>query len=412
MKSLKELEGKSFQGVHGNTITLLKRVRNSTLYYTCNICELKDLELWELGTRELDWGYFKRNKSVSCFCSKTPNYNIKQINLLVSRKANELGFKILEIAHKGGVKDSKVLYEDLSVNKTFECTTNAFLKKKFNQKDCFKDHSRRKKPDEYHIEKFMATGKYVEGTLFKRNSEKTDAEGNRTYWDISCPICSKDNFCKDGICTGWFTVNRSVASNNKTIPCRCNPHYQYNEKETKYILENTLKAEGGKFFSFEGDFQSQTKTKFNWECKVGHRKTTNIHSFLYQGHRCGKCKSDNKNENFFGYYENRSEEEDFLYVLNFNNRYIKVGRSFNVERRIRQLASEAKIPKSKVEVLKLYSGKHKDIYDLEQTTLEVFRQKGFECFDVSWSDELMITDCYDELMEYLDSRTSKLKTLT
>ena len=38
-----------------------------------------------------------------------------------------------------------------------------------------------------------------------------------------------------------------------------------------------------------------------------------------------------------GFYPERAEEQDFLYVLNFDDKFIKVGRSFDVDERIKDL---------------------------------------------------------------------------
>ena len=64
------------------------------------------------------------------------------------------------------------------------------------------------------------------------------------------------------------------------------------------------------------------------------------------GTRCNGCAKDKRKElgNGNGYYPERKDEQDFLYVLNFNNQFIKVGRSFDVDERMKGLRTLSKIP--------------------------------------------------------------------
>ena len=80
----------------------------------------------------------------------------------------------------------------------------------------------------------------------------------------------------------------------------------------------------------------------------------------------------------------RKDEKDYLYILDFNGRFIKVGRSFDVDERIRNLKSLSKIKKIyKIHVL---TATHKEIYDYEQELHSKLRERNFQHY-VDWSNE-------------------------
>lgn len=72
-----------------------------------------------------------------------------------------------------------------------------------------------------------------------------------------------------------------------------------------------------------------------------------------------------------GYYENRKDSKDFLYVLEFHNddeRFLKIGRSFYPEYRIKALSKNYQIS-----VLKFLEDSHENVYTLEQKLHKLFR---------------------------------------
>ncbi|QEG08678.1 hypothetical protein [Aeromonas phage 4L372D] len=90
-----------------------------------------------------------------------------------------------------------------------------------------------------------------------------------------------------------------------------------------------------------------------------------------------------------GYYPERKDEIDFLYVLNFNDKFIKVGRSFDVDERIKGLKYESGVPKNKIHKLRMLTATHQEIYNYEQELHSELRERKFQYY-VDWS-----TECFE-----------------
>lgn len=80
-------------------------------------------------------------------------------------------------------------------------------------------------------------------------------------------------------------------------------------------------------------------SSFEYNCKIHGKQEVNYNAFVSGGNRCNGCWKDRQRElgNLYGYYPERKDEKDYLYVLNFNDKFIKVGRSFDVDERIKNL---------------------------------------------------------------------------
>lgn len=88
-------------------------------------------------------------------------------------------------------------------------------------------------------------------------------------------------------------------------------------------------------------------TSFNWVCIRGHRRVSTFNNFINHNQRCGDCHRINNSFSGFvnGVYEGRTYDNDFLYILRFegvNETFIKIGRTFNLERRMVDTRSAAK----------------------------------------------------------------------
>ena len=101
----------------------------------------------------------------------------------------------------------------------------------------------------------------------------------------------------------------------------------------------------------------------------------------------------------YGRYTNRSEEKDFLYILNFGEKYIKVGRSFNIKSRISSLKSESGI--SDIRVIAVYSSLHKNIYKIEQKIHDELRSNNYDYLSANWSTEIFKNECVELLYKII-----------
>ena len=92
------------------------------------------------------------------------------------------------------------------------------------------------------------------------------------------------------------------------------------------------------------------------------------------------CWKDRRKElgNGNGYYPERKDERDYLYVLNFNDKFIKVGRSFDVNERIRNLRKPSESGIKKIYKLRIFTATHQDIYVYEQELHTELRSLNFQ----------------------------------
>ena len=113
-------------------------------------------------------------------------------------------------------------------------------------------------------------------------------------------------------------------------------------------------------------------SKLKWSCKEGHICESTYYDFCKRGTRCKKCFQLNSPAN--GYLESRSSEEDYLYIIEVSLEdcnYIKVGRSFYPEERFKQISRELKRKglENKITLCKLFTGRHSEIFKIEQEIL-------------------------------------------
>mgnify|MGYP003402365963 CR=1 FL=1 len=146
------------------------------------------------------------------------------------------------------------------------------------------------------------------------------------------------------------------------------------------------------------------KSRFEYICKIHGKQAVRYDSFVNSEVRCGGCAKDRQKElgNGNGYYPERKDEQDFLYVLNFNDKFIKVGRSFDVDERIKGLKYESGIPKNKIHKLRIFTATHHEIYDYEQELHNELRERNFQHY-VDWSTECFENDCHSILNRLLNS---------
>lgn len=142
------------------------------------------------------------------------------------------------------------------------------------------------------------------------------------------------------------------------------------------------------------------RSRFEYVCNQHGKQNVSYGNFVNQGTRCGGCAKDLGNGN--GYYPERKDEQDFLYVLDFNSKFIKVGRSFDVDERIKGLRDVSKVVKSKIHKLKIFTATHQEIYDYEQELHTELRERNFQHY-VDWSTECFENESLFILNKLLDN---------
>lgn len=175
------------------------------------------------------------------------------------------------------------------------------------------------------------------------------------------------------------------------------------EKEASDKCKAICKIEGYEPIGFVDGYKNQ-KSIFDYKCPKHGNQNISYSHFINYGVRCRWCYKDRQKEegNGNGYFPERKDEQDFLYVLDFDNKFIKVGRSFDIDKRIKGLRTKSKVPIKKIHKLRIFTATHQEIYDLEQTTIEELRERGFQ-HKLHWSSECFENNCLFMLNRMLDN---------
>lgn len=181
-------------------------------------------------------------------------------------------------------------------------------------------------------------------------------------------------------------------------------HILQTEREDQ--ISDVFAVEGGSFIGWSDEYNGAF-SKFNWICSEGHPCETSVNNFLNNGSRCMTCKKMKQREegHIYGYYPARKYEQDNLYIIRFKKgNYIKVGRSFNVEQRLKGntgLLKASKHKRDEIEILAMYTGTHKNVYETEQLLHEELAERGFYHETSTWTVETFDADCEDVLFRLL-----------
>jgi hypothetical protein len=204
----------------------------------------------------------------------------------------------------------------------------------------------------------------------------------------------------------WLARAGSIINNGFGCPECAKSIRRRDEQEALEKCKEICRTEGYEPIGFVDGYKNCNTTRFEYRCIIHGIQNVSYNHFVNDGRRCRGCyKERQKKEikekgNGNGYYPNRKDEQDFLYVLNFNDKFLKVGRSFDIKERIGSLRSLSKI--KKIHKLRIFTATHQEIYDLEQELHNELRERGFQHY-VSWSSECFESDCLFILNKLLDS---------
>lgn len=199
----------------------------------------------------------------------------------------------------------------------------------------------------------------------------------------------------------WNASISDIINHGSGCP-KCSGVYRPTEQEALQKCVDICKEMNYDIIGFTNGYKGVRKTRFKYGCKIHGKQNVSYDTFVNQGVRCGGCAKDKQKElgNGNGYYPERKDETDFLYILNFNDKFIKVGRSFLVDKRIDSLKSLSKI--KKIYKLRIFTATHQEIYDLEQGIHSELRERNFQHY-VDWSTECFENDCQYVLNKLLDN---------
>lgn len=141
---------------------------------------------------------------------------------------------------------------------------------------------------------------------------------------------------KDGY--RWRAITHNIINSGYGCPkCKYEIQKELQKTPEHIALQKCIdicKEIGYDVIGFVEGYKNQ-RSRFEYVCKVHGKQSVIYGNFVDKGTRCGDCAKHSKG--FYGYYPERKDETDFLYILNFNDKFIKVGRSFDVDERIKSL---------------------------------------------------------------------------
>lgn len=414
--SQRDFVGSTFSTPKGGvlTVTGVKGKQKKVVIFsvTCSICNADtDLfpEEFSVSKGSLTSGGFP------CGCTKL-KWSEEQYIIRINRECTIRGYTFHGFAEKFKGQKTKLDLENIETGYRWKSGTINSLFTGIG--DPVVGNCKRKKAnlieDHVHIRRFMETGSFLEGTEFTR-SERKDTQGWKSYWKLKCPKCSDpdDEYVKVGLCDGVFEVSGNSLRSGYT-PCRCSISFRWSKDQREYQINKLLSKEGGSFIGWGGLTYKSNKSIFEWVCGNGHTCRTSVVCFLNIGNRCVHCYREVQSGlgRLYGYYPSRVEEKDYLYLILFKNYdCIKVGRSFDVNRRLKGNTGLLAISNSEIEdieILEVYTGTHQEVWDVEQSTHTELTKLGFYHNESAWTKETFNKDCIDTL-KTLIGQTSLLK---
>jgi hypothetical protein len=197
----------------------------------------------------------------------------------------------------------------------------------------------------------------------------------------------------------WTTSIHSVIHSGSGCP-KCYGNAKPAEQESLQKCIDICKEMDYDAIGFPDRYKN-AKSHFEYVCKIHGKQKVCYDNFVNGGSRCGGCWKGRQVElgNGNGYYPERKDEQDFLYVLDFNDKFIKVGRSFDVERRIPELQRLSDI--QEILKLRIFTATHQEVYDYEQELHSELRERNFQHY-VDWSTECFQNDSLYILNKMLD----------
>lgn len=154
-----------------------------------------------------------------------------------------------------------------------------------------------------------------------------------------------------------------------------------------------------KFIGFPCGIKN-SKSRFEYECPTHGIRNVSYQDFVNGKRRCKECYKESNNSNGNGFFPKKAQEQDFLYVLNFNDEFLKVGRSFDVKDRIDNLGMPSVSGMKNIKKFRVYTATHREIYNYEQKILNKLRPQYQHFCD--WTTEALLMESLDDLNKLLN----------
>ncbi|AUR91454.1 hypothetical protein NVP1161O_012 [Vibrio phage 1.161.O._10N.261.48.C5] len=222
---------------------------------------------------------------------------------------------------------------------------------------------------------------------------------------LECESCSQD---KELWPAGSIILPKGELTRG-TIPCGCHPTRTYwSEDQYEILIKRECAIRDYTFLGWDGRFRNYTTKLLLTNNKTGYSwGSTSITKFLSrgQGDPQEAVRVQKLTKSFYGYYPDREEESDNLYIILFKKGgYIKIGRSFNLKERIvshgKSLIKQANHSKNDIQILYIFKGIHREVFRTEQELHDLLKYEGYHAPQV-WTGETFLPSCIDFIEDRL-----------
>lgn len=359
--------GREFPTPKGGTLIVNRSdfKRNKTYFLSCSICSA-DKELFPESVFSARKDHLYRGV-IPCGCSKSPRLNEAQARIMIKRSPSCERYEYIGMIGSYTGASTKISMSCIEHGQWHTSRMDRVIKGVICPKCKPSVIGKKLKitnllPDEIMIDKFKMSCVYPEGSIFKRASRSG-------YWSVFCPICYEDEFCKSGLCSGWFDSQAGAIKRGQRS-CRCSNNFKWNQEQRELQLSMECKARGLDFVGWESAGYKTTQSKLIASCLVHGQFSSSVANFMYQKTSCPGCA-----QNGFD-----STAEGYVYALRSDcGGYIKVGISNYPEERVSFLAKVTPFGFTQEAQIRFDSGAH--ARKLERQTHDAFMRAGLSGFD-------------------------------
>lgn len=265
----------------------------------------------------------------------------------------------------GPVKDivkstDKIILKCRIHNITWKTTSAcAFISSKTECRECNKEKVRKAQfiNTETYIQRFRDTDAYSQDTVFIRI-------GDSKWWDFICPVCSKDKYCKAGLCRGVFRTQTRTLSIGQ-YPCRCGNTF-LTEDQILFNLQDILKDTKYTFIRKDQE-GSLRKVNIVLDCPDHGEFKVQYHDFKNRDRVCPSC----------GRSRFKYEERAFLYILKiegFHDSFTGYGITGDLKGRFYKHNKILEGLGYKITDMKIFEAAGKFVYDVELQLKRTFQK--------------------------------------
>lgn len=280
------LEVIGWDGISRNNYERDDRYGSKLYSVRCSIC-CKDPELFGEGVFLACKGNLISG-AIPCGCARNVKWSYAQYCIKAKRIIEKLGYSLVKMYENTEDPRSSIVEmrcEKHSLN--FKRNMQTVIQKQVICKKCSVENFN-EQSEQRLILKFTSTGAFAEGTSFKR-SDRIDSKGCKSFWIYRCPVCSEDEYVRNGLCDGNFEAFCGTLAAGG-LSCRCSKRFLWTKEQREYQIKTRLIEENSKL-RFVGwkDVYHGLKSIFMLECEIHGVKEIELGKFLARNRRCVSC---------------------------------------------------------------------------------------------------------------------------